>query len=420
MQTRLPAALLATVTGQRADSILRSCVHCGFCTATCPTYLVTGDERDSPRGRIYLIKALLEGESVTARTQHHLDRCLTCRACETTCPSGVAYNQLLDIGRDQIEQLVGRSLWSIWKRRLLRWWLPHPTRLAPLLRGLRLLVPLLPQTLRQQLPPPQRPLAPPVQLAKINATYLLLEGCVQSLTTPNTNAALRTLLALRGIQLKTVVQSGCCGAISHHLDAPAEALTFMRRNIDAWWPHLQQGAQGIIASASGCGAELKRYGELLQDDPVYAERAAALAQRVKDPCEVIQPDWFRRTVTAAPPPVAFQSPCTLQHGQRLLGKVEAILQAAGYRLTMVKDAHLCCGSAGTYSLLQPQLSKQLRVAKLEALMASDPSCIATANVGCQLHLAQTSPIPVRHWLELLAEAVLANPTDFGIMPQDHA
>ena len=410
MQTRLPAALLATERGQQADAILRSCVHCGFCTATCPTYLATGDERDGPRGRIYLIKAMLEDEPVSAHTQRHLDRCLTCRACETTCPSGVEYSQLLDIGRDEVERRVGRRGWPGLQRRLLRWWLPYPRRLRPLLRVAHGLAPLLPTPLRAKLPPLPKPL-PAVTITAPTTTMLLLEGCVQSVATPATNHALRRVLARQGVALVVAQGSGCCGALSHHLDGGEQARDFMRRNIDAWWPHIEQGVGAILVSASGCGAELKRYGELLRLDSRYAERAARIAALVKDPCEVIDIEQVKRS--AVPPSVkrvALHTPCTLQHGLHLGGRIEPLLSAAGYQLTPVRDGHLCCGSAGTYSLLQPAMAAQLQADKLAALQAALPDCIATANVGCQLHLAAASSVPVVHWLQLLAgDAVVAMP-----------
>jgi glycolate oxidase iron-sulfur subunit len=403
MQTRIRASLLQTAQGQEADQILRACVHCGFCTATCPTYQLLGDELDGPRGRIYQIKQLLEGQPVSDKTQSHLDRCLTCRACETTCPSGVRYARLLDIGRELMEQQVERSTAESVKRWLLRKLFPYPARIAPLLRVGHVCKPLLPAALAHKLP--ARQVVKPRPRLSHTRKMLVLEGCVQRITTPATNAALARVLDKLGIQLISAPGAGCCGAVSHHLAAPQEALSFMRRNIDAWWPQIAAGVEAILISASGCGALVKEYAQYLRDDPHYAEKAIRVAQLARDVSEVLRNEslpWERIQPSAEA--IAFHSPCTLQHGQQLDGLVEGILQRAGFKLTRVADAHLCCGSAGTYSILQPELSERLLHNKLQALQAGAPEVIATANVGCQLHLASQADRPVKHWIELLDEA----------------
>lgn len=404
MQTNLPAPFLNTPDGQEADAILRSCVHCGFCTATCPTYQLLGDELDGPRGRIYLIKQVLEGAAVTGRTQGHLDRCLTCRACETTCPSGVRYARLLEIGRGVVEQQVGRPLFAGAMRWGLRQLLPYPRRFGLALRLGQLLRPLLPAGLARKLPP--RAIASPRPASGHTRSLLLLEGCAQSVATPNTNAAAARVLDRLGISLISPAGQGCCGAVSQHLAAAEEAAVFMRRNIDAWWPHIEAGVEGILVTASGCGTQVKEYGALLRHDPVYAEKARRVSELARDLCEVLEGEALEQLPIAQPDRrIAYHSPCSLQHGQQLAGRVEALLVRFGFELTPVADSHLCCGSAGTYSILQPELSQRLLGNKLTALEAGSPACIATANVGCQLHLQSRAQRPVKHWIELLDEAL---------------
>jgi len=404
MQTRLTSAYRDTPEGQEADTILRSCVHCGFCTATCPTYQLLGDELDGPRGRIYLIKQVLEGQQVTSKTRQHLDRCLTCRSCETTCPSGVRYGRLADIGREIVDREVPRGWLESAKRYLLRQLIPYPRRLSPLLRIGQWLRPLLPGAVRRKVPAPQAREAWPVQPQP--RRMLVLAGCAQSVATPQTNAAAARVLQKLGIQLIEASGSGCCGAVSHHLSAVAEGQDFMRRNIDAWWPYIEQGVEAIVITASGCGALVKDYEELLKQDPHYADKAKRVSELAVDISEVLQKASLPRVKRGATRlKVAFHSPCTLQHGQKLNGVVESILVKAGFELTGVVDPHLCCGSAGTYSILQPQLSRQLLENKVNALQQGEPDVIATANIGCQLHLATRADRPVRHWVELLADAL---------------
>jgi glycolate oxidase iron-sulfur subunit len=406
MQTSIIDPIKATAAGREAEAILRSCVHCGFCTAACPTYQLTGDELDGPRGRIYLIKQVMEGAAVSDHTQRHLDRCLHCLSCETACPSGVHYGRLVDYGRELMEARVPRETSVRLLRRLLRWVLPYPRRFAALLRTGQRLRSLLPPALRTKLPPPQS--AGDWPTARHARRMLVLEGCVQSVATPATNAAAARVLDRLGISLIRAAGAGWCGAMSHHLAAGDEALAFARRNIDAWWPHVEQGVEAVVVTASGCGAHIKDYGRLLRDDPRYADTAARIAALSRDLSEVLAAeDLAALEVNGGGRRIAVQTPCTLQHAQRGGGVVEAILARCGYRTTAVADAHLCCGSAGTYSLLQPALSQQLLAAKLAALQADEPALIATANVGCQLHLQSRAAVPVKHWVELLDEAGLA-------------
>jgi glycolate oxidase iron-sulfur subunit len=402
MQTRLIETLRETPAGQEADAILRSCVHCGFCTATCPTYQILGDELDGPRGRIYLIKQVLEGQAATEKVQTHLDRCLSCRACETTCPSGVRYGHLLDIGRAAVEQQVGRPVHERLVRAILRWLLPHRRRFAALLAFGRLARPALPSTLKSKIPAAQAAGAwPEPQHGRV---MLVLAGCVQPATTPLTNAAAARVLDRLGISLLEVPEAGCCGSISQHLGAEAKACDMARRNIDAWWPHIEAGAESVVITASGCGVMVKDYAHLLRHDPAYVDKATRVSAMSRDLVEVLLQEDLSGLQLETRDPIAVHAPCTLQHGQALPGVVETLLRRLGFTLTEVPDAHLCCGSAGTYSLLQPALSEQLRQQKLTALASGNPAQIVTANVGCQMHLASRASLPVRHWIELLDSA----------------
>jgi glycolate oxidase iron-sulfur subunit len=401
METRLADFIKDTPEGREADAILRACVHCGFCTATCPTYQLLGDELDGPRGRIYLIKQMLEGAEVTASTQLHLDRCLTCRSCETTCPSGVRYGRLVDIGRRVVEQKVGRGAGERALRWILRKGLTHRGLFGAALLAGRLARPLLPPTLAAKMPAasPGRAWPKPQHARRM----LVLEGCVQPVLAPSIDAALARVLDRINVTLVRA-GGGCCGAISEHLGAHGEALDYARRNIDAWWPHIEKGAEAILVSASGCGVVVKDYAYLLRDDAEYSEKAKRVSQLARDPVELIAAEWKRLAPMVAmdhgPQRVAFQSPCTLQHGQQLAGRVEEILEAIGLELSDVSDAHLCCGSAGTYSILQSDLSQRLKANKLAALEAGDPAFIVTANIGCLAHLASGTRRPVRHWIEV--------------------
>ena len=409
MQTNLADFIKDTPEGREADAILRTCVHCGFCTATCPTYQLLGDELDGPRGRIYQIKQMLEGGPVTAKTRLHLDRCLSCRSCETTCPSGVKYHRLLDIGRKVVDAKVPRPLGQRLVRAALKEALPRSWIFRPAVAVGQLMRPLLPQVLADKVPTaaagqsrawPEKSNHPRRMLA--------LAGCVQPGLAPNTNAATARLLDKLGITLFEAPSAGCCGALRYHLDAHEQALDDMRRNIDAWWPHVEAGVEAIVMTASGCGAHVKEYGHLLQHDPAYATKATRVAELTLDVAEILaaEVDRLKPLLTARQHPrlkLAFHSPCTLQHGQKIKGVVEELLQAAGVELTLVPDSHLCCGSAGTYSILQPTLSKQLRDNKLAALTSGSPTAIATANIGCQTHLQSGCSKPVRHWVEIIEE-----------------
>ncbi|MCP4994405.1 MAG: glycolate oxidase subunit GlcF [Gammaproteobacteria bacterium] len=400
MQTSILKKYLDTPQGEEADAILRACVHCGFCTATCPTYQLLGDELDSPRGRIYLIKQVLEGEPVTRITQRHLDRCLTCRSCETTCPSGVRYGRLLDIGREIVEQKVPRSLGQKMLRWSLRQILPYRKRFGALLKLGQLFRPLLPPTLKQQIPLAVN--VQPVEPFSHHRRMLLLIGCVESSATPQTQSAAIRVMARLGVSLIGVSEQGCCGAVSHHLNANEEALVAVRNNIDAWWPEIEAGAEAVVMTASGCGVMVKEYGQLLKHDPHYADKAARVSELARDLTEVVtMEDLTALEIDGKGKKVAIHTPCTLQHGQQLPGAVDAILERLGYRLSPVMDSHLCCGSAGTYSILNPALSDQLGNNKIKALQVAEPDVIVTANVGCQLHLDNRTERPVKHWIELL-------------------
>jgi glycolate dehydrogenase iron-sulfur subunit len=402
METKLADFIRGTPDGIEADAILRACVHCGFCTATCPTYQLLGDELDGPRGRIYLIKQVLEGAPATASTQLHLDRCLTCRSCETTCPSGVRYGDLADIGRRVVEAQVARPASERATRWVLREGLSRRRVFGAALLIGRAVRPLLPQRLAQHIPVVTRARAWPK--ARHARRMLALTGCVQNAIAPSIDAALARVLDRIDVTLLRVSGGGCCGAIDEHLGAHDRALERARCNIDAWWPHIEAGAEAVVVSASGCGVLVKDYARLLRDDPAYAARARRVSDMTRDPVEVVAAEWKRFAPKVAmdhgPQKVAFQSPCSLQHGQKLGGRVEEILQAIGLELTDVAGGHLCCGSAGTYSLLQPGLSQQLRANKLAALEADEPDLILTANVGCLSHLAGGAKRPVRHWIEL--------------------
>ncbi|MDH5601602.1 MAG: glycolate oxidase subunit GlcF [Gammaproteobacteria bacterium] len=405
MQTSISDTFKTNPHIEEAESILRSCVHCGFCTATCPTYQLLGDELDGPRGRIYLIKQVLEGNEITSRTQSHLDRCLTCRSCETTCPSGVRYGRLVEIGREIVDQHVPRNVLQYVSRKLLRSIVPHPKRFAFLYKTGLLFRPLLPLTIKRKLPLPGSSAA--IVTETKARKMLLLQGCVQSVVTPQTNQAATRILQKLDIELITAEKAGCCGAVSHHLSAQEEGLDFMRRNIDAWWPHIEQGAEAIIITASGCGSVVKEYADLLKHDSTYADKAKRVSALAKDISEILYKENLASITTKqASLKVAFHSPCTLQHGQKINGVVEQILQNAGFTLTQVEDSHLCCGSAGTYSILQPVLSQQLLSNKLSALQKEQPDIIATANIGCQMHIASKAQLPVKHWLELVSENML--------------
>lgn len=404
MQTTLSEHARQLPRAEEAESILRTCVHCGFCNATCPTYQLLGDELDGPRGRIYLIKQVLEGNEVTQKTQQHLDRCLSCRNCETTCPSGVDYHNLLDIGRAVVDAAVPRPLGQRLLREGLRSVVPNPALFKGLVSSGQVFRALLPNSLQIKLPRRVCP-AKPRPVTRHTRQVLMLEGCVQPSLSPNTNAAAARVLDLLGISVTPTREAGCCGAVDYHLDAQAAGLDRARRNIDAWWPSIENGAEAIVQTASGCGAFIKDYGHLLSTDPAYAEKAKKVSALAKDLVEVLRDEPLEKLGIHSDQRLAFHCPCTLQHAQKLGGAVEAILTSLGFNLTPVADSHLCCGSAGTYSLTQPELSRQLRDNKLNALESGHPEVIVTANIGCQSHLDGAGRTPVRHWIELVEAAL---------------
>ncbi len=404
MQTTLSEQARQLPRAEEAESILRTCVHCGFCNATCPTYQLLGDELDGPRGRIYLIKQVLEGNDVTQKTQQHLDRCLSCRNCETTCPSGVDYHNLLDIGRAVVDAAVPRPLGQRLLREGLRSVVPNPALFKGLVSSGQVFRALLPNTLQIKLPRRVYP-AKPRPVTRHTRQVLMLEGCVQPSLSPNTNAAAARVLDRLGISVTAAREAGCCGAVDYHLDAQVAGLDRARRNIDAWWPSLEKGAEAIVQTASGCGAFIKDYGHLLSTDPAYAEKAKTVSALAKDLVEVLREEPLEKLGAHSDQRLAFHCPCTLQHAQKLGGAVEAILTSLGFNLTTVPDSHLCCGSAGTYSLTQPELSRQLRDNKLTALESGHPEVIVTANIGCQSHLDGAGRTPVRHWIELVEAAL---------------
>nr|WP_315248854.1 glycolate oxidase subunit GlcF [uncultured Duganella sp.] len=407
MQTNLADFIKHTREGEEAEAILRACVHCGFCTATCPTYQLLGDELDGPRGRIYLIKQVLEGAPVTASTQVHLDRCLTCRNCETTCPSGVKYGRLVDIGRKVVEERVERPLGERIKRKVLIEGLTRKQVFGAALRAGQIFRPLLSPALQDKIP--QRQSAGVWPTREHARKMLVLDGCAQPAMAPNINAATARVLDALGVQLIAAPKAGCCGALRHHMNEQEAALDDMRRNIDAWRPYLDSGAvEAIVMTASGCGATVKEYGHLLAHDPAYAAQAARISALTHDLSEIMpqfEQVLAQRARPGAQGRVAYHPPCTLQHGQQIRGKVEGVLRAAGIDVVLCADSHLCCGSAGSYSLLQPELSLQLRDRKLENLHDTGAHTIVSANVGCSAHLQSGTETPVLHWIELIDRAL---------------
>lgn len=405
MQTNLASWVQGTPMGEDADAILRRCVHCGFCTATCPTYQVLGDELDGPRGRIYLIKQVLEGVEPTQATQQHLDRCLTCRNCETTCPSGVQYGHLVDIGRQVVDERVTRSWPDRMRRLLLRKGMNSPL-FAPAMRLGQALRPMLPRALKLKVPP--RRAAGRVPDASRHARQvLLLAGCVQPAMMPTIDAATIRVLDAIGIGARVAPAAGCCGAINFHLDAQDDALAQMRANIDAWWPLVEQGGvEAIVMNASGCGAMVKEYAHHLRRDPRYAERAARIVALVKDVAEIVAPHAAElRSKLAAVPRAVFHPPCTLQHWQGLRPLSEQMLMALGFDLQPFNETHLCCGSAGAYSVLNPGISQSLRDRKLGNIARAEPEIIVSSNMGCIGHLQGGTDVPVRHWIEAVDMAL---------------
>jgi glycolate oxidase iron-sulfur subunit len=417
MQTNLAPQYVGTPEGEQAEAILRKCVHCGFCTATCPTYQLLGDELDGPRGRIYLIKQVFEGATPTRATQQHLDRCLTCRNCESTCPSGVQYGHLVDVGRKVVDAQVPRPIGE----RVLRWalkeGLPSPL-FAPAMKLGQAVRGILPAKLKAKVPAPQvasrHGVVWPTQ--EHARKVLLLEGCVQPAMLPNINTATARVLDAAGIQTLVAPQAGCCGAVKFHLNDQDGGKAQMRANIDAWWPFVEPGGayavEAIVMNASGCGVMVKDYGHVLKDDAAYADKAKRISALTQDVSELL-PDLVPKlkpklnaSVVAKAGLQAYHPPCTLQHGQKLKGGVEAHLSSLGFAIQVAgSESHLCCGSAGTYSVLNPDISTTLRDRKLGHLDALQPQAILSANVGCITHLQSGTEVPVKHWVELLDEAL---------------
>ena len=420
-----------TDVGREAEALLAPCVQCGQCTFTCPTFRLTGDEWDGPRGRIYLFKQFMEGRepdpdfippaytladltepNIGENLRLHLDRCLTCRSCETSCPKGVRYGRLLDLGRELVEKQVPRPFKEKLARRAVRAIVPHPRRFKALLRIGQALRPLLPADLRERVPLP-RPAGEWPQ--RDHARRMLVwQGCVQPGVAPDINAASARVLDRFGIRL-IPASDGCCGAMSYHLAATDEAHALMRKNIDAMWPHIESGIEAIVLTASGCGTHFRDYGELLRDDPAYRDKARRVSELTRDIAEIVAGEWQEGAGHELPAPnqqlrIAFQSSCSLQHGEKLNGVAEKLLKRAGYKLMPVQYPFMCCGAAGTYSILQRTLSVSLRTQKLKTLLAGRPAAIATANIGCLAHLAATAPVPVHHWIEFLDERFAAAQT----------
>jgi glycolate oxidase iron-sulfur subunit len=411
MQTNLADFIKDTPEGIEADAILRACVHCGFCTATCPTYQLLGDELDGPRGRIYLIKQVLEGETPTRKTQLHLDRCLTCRNCETTCPSGVKYGRLVDIGRKVVDERVPRPVADRIKRTTLKEFLPRSNLFKPAFKAGQMVRALLPPALQDKLQPARAPGRRPVR--EHARKMLVLAGCVQPAMAPNINAATARVLDVLGIQLIEAPRAGCCGAVRFHMNDQDGGRADMRRNVDAWWPYVESGqVEAIVMTASGCGVTVKDYGRLLAHDPAYASRAARISALTKDLSEVMcdfEGEIAARLAGRIHERVAFHPPCTLQHGQQIRGKVEGVLRAAGVDVALCADSHLCCGSAGTYSVLHPEIAHALRDRKLANLEATGAREYVSANVGCIAHLQSGTTVPVTHWIELVDRALAGAP-----------
>ena len=408
MQTNLSQSFSQSSSAEVVEGILRKCVHCGFCNATCPTYQLLGDELDGPRGRIYQMKQFFEGTPPNRDMLKHLDRCLSCRSCETTCPSGVKYSHLLDIGREAIERDLTRPAIERIKRWVLTYFLNSGWLFKLVLNCGQILAPLLPNSLSNSIPDRQIPIARPV--SQHTRRVLMLSGCVQPALSPNTNALAVSILDRFGITAVEIEAQHCCGAVGLHTSQGEQGRQQARRLIDYWWPHIESGIEAIVFTATGCGATISDYSTLFADDEEYSEKAKAIGELTQDFSQLALKELSRsKYKTQQARRVAFHNPCSMQHGLGLTGIVESILSQAGYHVCWVDDAHLCCGSAGTYSLLQPQISSQLRAKKQQALGVDTPDVIATANIGCQMQIANGSSIPVVHWIELLNDGMSQPP-----------
>ena len=400
MDTQLHPSITHALGREEANEILTRCVHCGFCNATCPTYQLTGDENDGPRGRIYLIKSMLESAEATEQTRYHLDRCLQCRSCESTCPSDVAYSKLYDIGQSYLSHTLTRKKVEHAKRTMLQKVIPDRVLFNTLLSVSQWVKPLLPQHLKKKIP--QSTLSKPDTLVKQPRRMILFRGCVQNSVNPETDHATQRVLNVIGISASVIDETQCCGALSQHTGNEAHARTLMKANIDLLWPALVSGCEAIISNASGCGVMLKDYQYYLKNDTDYAKKAEMLSSSTFDISEIIAAEMHAIEKTKTPLSIALHIPCTLQHGQKINGVIENILRARGHTLLAVNDAHLCCGSAGAYSILQPELSEPLKQNKLDNLQQHQPDVIATANIGCQMHLQSGTKTPVVHWVTLLS------------------
>jgi glycolate oxidase iron-sulfur subunit len=400
MQTNLLQSFVDSPAGQEAEDILRKCVHCGFCNATCPTYQLLGDEADGPRGRIYQIKAMLEGAPTAQLTRKHLDRCLLCRACETTCPSGVDYSRLAEIGQDYLEIISVRPVIDRIKRQLIQAIFPYPSRVRLLVQLAKLIKLFLPQHLSRKLPTIQSSQFWPKTTHQ--RKVIIHEGCVQSAIEPGINVATAKVLDAVNISVIRTASVKCCGALHHHLSSTGQAQQLARENIDQWWPHIEAGAEAIVSNASGCGQMIQDYPHLLKDDAEYANKAEKIAPITVDIVQILQNETLHLSKSSEDI-IAFQAPCSLQHGLQLTGQVEQLLSKLRLIVTTPENSHLCCGSAGSYSILQPELSEQLLKNKVEALNRCNPECIVTANIGCLLHMKTVADVPVLHWIELVAE-----------------
>ena len=402
MQTSLTQQYAATARGQEAEAILRKCVHCGFCNATCPTYQLLGDELDGPRGRIYLIKQVLEGSAPDTETQLHLDRCLTCRNCETTCPSGVEYSKLAEIGREIVSEGVSRQTGDSLKRRGIAGMVRNATIFRLMLGIGGLFKWMLPEDLSSKIYRDPSPGNLTWPSPRHQRKMVVLGGCAQKAMTPGVNLAAAIVLDRVGISLVEVPGAGCCGSLDLHTTSEEQGREVARRLIDAWYPLIEQGVEAFVGTASGCGAAMKEYDHLFRHDTKYRAKAEKIAALSKDLCEILENEEMADFKTLGKGrKVAFHPPCTLQHGQKITGKVEKILSSAGYELVPVPESHLCCGSAGSYSLLQPEISLSLKKNKQNALLSGDPDLICTANIGCQAHLAAGLGKPISHWINLL-------------------
>jgi glycolate oxidase iron-sulfur subunit len=404
MQTNLGKQFKQKSSAQVVEQILRKCVHCGFCNATCPTYLLTGDELDGPRGRIYQMKQFFEGADANIEIRKHLDRCLICRSCETTCPSGVKYSRLLEAGREAIDEALPRPVIDRYRRVAITWFLNSGRLFAISVELARSISWLLPAALSRSIPAKQLPITNVV--ANHQRRVLMLSGCVQPALTPNTNAAAIRLLDHLGIGAIEIPTAHCCGAVGLHTSQTEQGKKQARKLIDLWWPQVQAGIEAIIVNATGCAVTIKEYGQIFENDSTYAEKALTISNLVHDLSELLEVEFEAQEIRLkANRRVSFHTPCSMQHGLGLKNKVEPLLVKAGYHLCQVADIHLCCGSAGTYSLLQAKISSQLRANKQAALMIESPEVIATANIGCQMHISNGSSVPVVHWIELLNDAL---------------